>query len=73
MEEVILRSYKIGLDVKRLNYDTPIRECKREFSDGVFLVDSLTGTIFAKEIQPGIYQSLRLSNHFMYEEAVEWI
>ena len=73
MKDIIqLRSTKIGVDDIRRNYKEPIEAQKVKLADGVFLCDPLLGTagLFAEEIEPGVYESMRLPGHLMYEEGV---
>jgi len=71
---ILLRSLKFGVDGKRYNYDEPIKAVKKEYQDGNHLCHSVGGIItevFAKEIEPGVYQSTSLKTHFMFENEVK--
>lgn len=74
MKIIKLKSLKFGVDGVRSNYEKPIRVGKVRFNDGTFLCDPDFGImfgVFAKEIEPGCYQSTKITTHFMYEEGVE--
>jgi hypothetical protein len=70
MKTILLKSTKIG-DCKQVNYEIPLEYKKIQLADGIFLQDILLGDLVAKEISDGVYVSVRLHNHFMYEEGVE--